>query len=161
MLHVQHDYRRAFLFQTPQNKNVKSPNIRVSILRNNTTFFKNMFQQNLLSSSVWITKHTRWSGDVIRRTGKKYFHAVSHNRARPSVLFPNSLQYFYRQNSTDHSCYWMNIQVDPTRSNLASAILNSKIRPRAVVGYGVKMFLPSPPNYVTRSPRRVEYIVCA
>ena len=31
-------------------------------------------------------------------------------------------------------------------------MLNSKIRPRAVVGYGVKMFLPSPPNYVTRSP---------
>ena len=31
-------------------------------------------------------------------------------------------------------------------------MLNSKIRPRAVVGYGVKIFLPSPPNYVTRSP---------
>ena len=46
----------------------------------------------------------------------------------------------------------MNIQVDPTRSNLASAMLNSKIRPRAVVGYGVKIFHPSPPNYVTRSP---------
>ena len=26
------------------------------------------------------------------------------------------------------------------------------LRPRAVVGYGVKIFLPSPPNYVTRSP---------
>ena len=31
-------------------------------------------------------------------------------------------------------------------------MLNSKIRPRAVVGYGVKIFLPSPLNYVTRSP---------
>ena len=50
------------------------------------------------------------------------------------------------------SCYWMNIQVDPTISNLASAMLNSKIRPRAVMGYGVKIFHPSPPNYVTRSP---------
>ena len=30
-------------------------------------------------------------------------------------------------------------------------MLNSKIRPRAVVGYGVKIFHPSPPNYVTRS----------
>ena len=50
------------------------------------------------------------------------------------------------------SCYWMNIQVDPTSSNRASAMLNSKIRPRAVVGYGVKIFHPSPPNYVTRSP---------
>ena len=46
----------------------------------------------------------------------------------------------------------MNIQVDPTSSNQASAMLNSKIRPRAVVGYGVKIFHPSPPNYVTRSP---------
>ena len=46
----------------------------------------------------------------------------------------------------------MNIQVDPTSSNLASAMLNSKIRPRAVVGYGVKIFHPNPPNYVTRSP---------
>ena len=26
------------------------------------------------------------------------------------------------------------------------------LRPRAVVGYGVKIFLTSPPNYVTRSP---------
>ena len=34
----------------------------------------------------------------------------------------------------------MNIQVDPTRSNLASAMLNSKIRPRAVVGCGVEIF---------------------
>ena len=46
----------------------------------------------------------------------------------------------------------MNIQVDPTSSNLASAMLNSKIWPRAVVGYGVKIFHSSPPNYVTRSP---------
>ena len=46
----------------------------------------------------------------------------------------------------------MNIQVDSTSSNLASAMLNSKIRPRTVVGYGVKIFHPSPPNYVHRSP---------
>ena len=45
----------------------------------------------------------------------------------------------------------MNIQVDPTSSNLASDMFNSKIRPRAVVGYGVKIFHASPPNYVTRS----------
>ena len=52
------------------------------------------------------------------------------------------------------------IQVDPTSSNLASAMLNSKIRPRAVVEYGVEIFHPSPPNYVTRSPgledRRID-----
>ena len=45
----------------------------------------------------------------------------------------------------------MNNQVDATSSNLASVMLNSKIRPRDVVGYGVKIFHPSPPNYVTRS----------
>ena len=53
------------------------------------------------------------------------------------------------------SFYWMNIQVDPTSSNVASAMLNSKIRPRAVVGYGVKIFHPSRPNYVTRSPGEI------
>ena len=50
------------------------------------------------------------------------------------------------------SCYWINIQVDSTSSNLASAMLNLKIKPRRAVGYGVKIFHPSPPNYVTRSP---------
>ena len=50
--------------------------------------------------------------------------------------------------------HFLNIQVHPTSSNLASAsaMLNWKIRPRAVVGYGVKIFHPGPPNYVTRSP---------
>ena len=31
-------------------------------------------------------------------------------------------------------------------------IWKQNLRPRAVVGYGVKIFLPIPPNYVTRSP---------
>ena len=53
----------------------------------------------------------------------------------------------------------MNIQVDPTSSNLASAMLNSKIRPCAVVGYGIKIFHPSPPNYVTRSPGKLNSYV--
>ena len=34
----------------------------------------------------------------------------------------------------------------------AAGNLKQHLRPRAVVGYGVKIFLPSPPNYVTRSP---------
>ena len=33
---------------------------------------------------------SRWSGGVIRRTGETYFNAVSHNRARPWMLFSNS-----------------------------------------------------------------------
>ena len=46
-----------------------------------------------------------------------------------------------------------------TRNNLLSLameilqeIWKQNLRPRAVVGYGVESFLPSPPNYVTRSP---------
>ena len=35
------------------------------------------------------------------------------------------------------------------------------LRPRAVVGYGVKIFLPSPPNYVTRSPGQYCYFIQA
>ena len=31
-------------------------------------------------------------------------------------------------------------------------VWKQRLRPRAVVGYGVKIFLPSPPKYVTRSP---------
>jgi len=46
----------------------------------------------------------------------------------------------------------MNIQVDATSSNLASATLNSKIRLHVVVGCGVEVFHSSPPNCVTRSP---------
>ena len=104
----------------------------------------------------------RWSGDVIWRTGKKNFNAVSHNSARPCCFqtpcsisklpaaFPSpKLNRSFRVYHI--SCYWMNIQVDSTSSNLASVMLNSKIRPRGVVGYGVKIFHPSPPNYVTRS----------
>ena len=35
---------------------------------------------------------------------------------------------------------------------ILQGVWKQHLRPRAVVGYGVKMFLPSPPNYVTRSP---------
>ena len=35
---------------------------------------------------------------------------------------------------------------------ILQAVWKQHLRPRAVVGLGVKIFLPSPPNYVTRSP---------
>ena len=35
---------------------------------------------------------------------------------------------------------------------IPQGVWKQHLRPRAVVGYGVKIFLPSPPNYVTRSP---------
>ena len=35
---------------------------------------------------------------------------------------------------------------------MLQGVWKQHLRPRAVVGYGLKIFLPSPPNYVTRSP---------
>ena len=35
---------------------------------------------------------------------------------------------------------------------MLQGVWKQHLRPRAVVGCGVKIFLPSPPNYVTRSP---------
>ena len=39
---------------------------------------------------------------------------------------------------------------------MLQGVWKEHLRPRAVVGYGVKIFLPSPPNYVTRSPGYVH-----
>ena len=35
---------------------------------------------------------------------------------------------------------------------MMQGVWKQHLRPHAAVGYGVKIFLPSPPNYVTRSP---------
>ena len=35
---------------------------------------------------------------------------------------------------------------------MLQGVCKQHLRSRAVVGYGIKIFLPSPPNYVTRSP---------
>ena len=35
---------------------------------------------------------------------------------------------------------------------MLQGVWKQHLRPRAVVGYGVKIFVPSPPNYVTRTP---------
>ena len=39
---------------------------------------------------------------------------------------------------------------------MLQGVWKQHLRPRAVVGYGVKIFLPSPPNYVTRSPGEAD-----
>ena len=46
---------------------------------------------------------------------------------------------------------------------MLQGVWKQHLRPRAVVGYGVKIFLPSPPNYVTRSPGKdgAYYCYCA
>ena len=40
---------------------------------------------------------------------------------------------------------------------MLQGVWKQHLRPRAVVGYGFKVFLPSPPNYVTRSPGKVDH----
>ena len=52
------------------------------------------------------------------------------------------------------------IEVEPARSALATAMLNLKTtpQPRAVLGYGIKIFVPRPLHYVTRSPGSGEWI---
>ena len=111
-----------------------------------------------LASFLPRHSYSRWSGDVIRRTGEKNFNAVSHNRAQPYFLFqrgrsevisrrfPIECSFSNRKCGRHVMICWV----------LAMAILQGvwkqHLRPRAVVGYGVKIFLPSPPNYVTRSP---------
>ena len=41
---------------------------------------------------------------------------------------------------------------------MLQGVWKQHLRPRAVVGYGVKIFLLSPPNYVTRSPGVEELV---
>ena len=42
---------------------------------------------------------------------------------------------------------------------ILQGVWKQHLRPRAVVGYGVKIFLPSPPNYVPRSPGRDQSFI--
>ena len=44
---------------------------------------------------------------------------------------------------------------------ILQGVWKQHLRPRAVVGYGVKIFLPSPPNYVTRSPGELNRFATA
>ena len=44
---------------------------------------------------------------------------------------------------------------------MLQGVWKQHLRPRALVGYGVKIFLPSPPNYVTRSPGWIEISTAA
>ena len=103
----------------------------------------------------------RWSGDVIRRTGMKNFNAVSHNRARPYFRIQHgrgevrSSYGLLECSFSDRKCgrlgrHGMICWV--LAMEMLQGVWKQHLRPRTVVGYGVKIFLPSPPNYVTRSP---------
>ena len=42
---------------------------------------------------------------------------------------------------------------------ILQGVWKQRLRRRAVMGYGIKIFLPSPPNYVTRSPGSDKIVV--
>ena len=46
-----------------------------------------------------------------------------------------------------------------TPDKFTRQLRKQNLRIPAVVGYGVKIFLPSPPNYITRSPG-IASLVC-
>ena len=41
---------------------------------------------------------------------------------------------------------------------MLEGVWKQHLRPRAVVGYSIKILLPGPPNYVTRSPGGIWYV---
>ena len=43
---------------------------------------------------------------------------------------------------------------------MLQGVWKQHLRPRAVVGYGLNIFLPRPPNYVTRSPGTTHEEIC-
>ena len=100
---------------------------------------------------------TRWSGDVIQRTGMKNFKAISHNRARPYFRIQHrrgevrARRVYLNVHSATGNVVDTEWSVEFRRWKCCREFGNH-LKPRAVVGYGVKIFLPSPPNYVTRSP---------
>ena len=103
---------------------------------------------------------SRWSGDVIRRTGMKNFKAVSHNRARPYFRIQHgrgevrARRVYLNVHSVTGNVVDTEWSVEFWRWKCCRESGKQHLRPRAVVEYGVKIFLPSPPNYVTRSPGR-------
>ena len=128
------------------------------------------------SSMTWsemgkqnIQAKARWSGDVIRRTGMKNFNAVSHNRARPYFRIQHG-----RGEVRAHRVY---LNVHSVTGNVVDTEWsvefwrwkccrefgnNTYGRARlwdTCCGCGI--FLPTPPNYVTRSPGRGLLIDCS
>ena len=68
-----------FYIRTQVNKTIETSSPNLSTKRS-------LLATNELNKIFCVTNsvaHTRWSGDVILRTGVKNFNAVSHNRARP------------------------------------------------------------------------------
>ena len=85
------------------------------------------------------------------------FNAVSHNRARPYFRIQHgrgevrTRRVYLNVNSVTGNV--VDRMICFLAMEMLQGVWKQHLRPRAVVGYGgVKIFLPSPPNYVTRSP---------
>ena len=88
----------------------------------------------------------------------KNLKATSHNRARLIFEF-NMAEARLESSSGLLECSFSNRKCGRHRMiclvlamKMLQGVWKQHLRPHAVVGYGVNIFLPSPPNYVTRSP---------
>ena len=79
------------------------------------------------------------------------FNAVSHNRARPYFRIQHG-RGEVRGSFSNSKCGRLGMISLVLAMEMQQGVWKQHLRPRAVVGYGVKIFLPSPPNFVTRSP---------
>ena len=103
----------------------------------------------------------------------KNFNAVSHNCARPYFPIQHGRGRGRGRGEVRARRVYLNVHstgnvvdtewsVEFWRWKCCREFGNTEhLRPRAVVGYGVKIFLPSPPNCVTRSPGRLAKFVLA
>ena len=88
----------------------------------------------------------------------KNFNAVSHNRARPYFQIQHgrgevrARRGYLNVRSVTENVVDTELICWVLAMEMLQGVWKQHLRPRAVVGYGVKMFLPSSPNYVTRSP---------
>ena len=88
----------------------------------------------------------------------KNFNAVSHNRARPYFRIQHGRGEVYCSSGllecsfSKRKCGRYGMICWVLAMEMLQGVWKQYLRPRAVVRYGVKIVLPSPPNYVTRSP---------
>ena len=114
---------------------------------------QNRLKESLeLFRSIWnnrLVTSTRWSGDVIRRTGGKHFNAVSHNRARPYFWIQHGrgevrarrLSGLLECSFSNRKCGRHGMIFWVLAMEILQGVLKQHLRPRAVVGYGIQIFL--------------------
>ena len=86
---LKHQLSKSFMVVIqPLSTPLTTPIFFISLVNWILYFYLSPFKSYGNLTPVWIVAAvvsltTRWSGDVIRRTGVKNFNAVSHNRGRP------------------------------------------------------------------------------